>query len=138
MIIAFILMIKEKITILKKLGIGFTLLLLPLTSVLIDYIVFGKDFKLIMYVSLVILYILVEVFLDLVLKIDFRSKLGPHILYIILEYAACFSIVFGVITLDSTIGWIISGFFWTMLALLVYYIIIKKKRKQEIDESQSG
>jgi len=68
-----------------------------------------------------------DVALTRVFKIDFRSKTSRHVPYIILEYAACFSFVFGTLSLDLTIGWIISFFFWTLIGALVYYIIKRRK-----------
>jgi len=72
-----------------------------------------------------------EFLLDMVFKIDFRSKTSRHVPYIILEYAACFSYVFGTLSLDLIIGWIISFFFWTLLGTLVYHIIKQKKKNKE-------
>ncbi len=131
MIIAFILMSKEKFAVLQKVGgIGFSVLLIPLIVILIDYIVVGRGFKLILFTSLIVVYLIAELLLDLVFKINFRSKLALHIPYIILEYAACFSYVFGTLDLDRTIGWIMSGFFWAMLGILIYYIIIRRKNSK--------
>ena len=139
MIIAFILMSKEKFRVLQKVGgIGFSVLLIPLTIILIDYIIVGKGFRLIIFTSLIIVYLITELLLDLVFKIEFRSKPALHIPYIILEYAACFSYVFGTLDLDRTIGWIMSGFFWTMLIVLIYYLIKQgiNKRKTQSNENQ--
>ena len=71
-----------------------------------------------------------ETLLDMVFKIDFRSKPSTHVPYIILEWAAAFSFLFGAIRLDTTIGWIIGVLFWVFIAVLVYYIV---KRRRNIE-----
>ena len=104
MIIAFILMSMNKMKILRNLGFAFAFLLLPLTATLINYIIIGMNFRFFIFIPLIMSYLIVEILLDLILKFDFRSKLSTHIPYIILEYAACFSFVYGVLALDRTIG----------------------------------
>ena len=137
MIIVFILMIKENYSLLQKVGgIGFSVLLVPLFIILIDYIIVGRGFRLILFTSLIIAYLITELLLDLVFKIEFRSKPALHIPYIVLEYAACFSYVFGTLDLDRTIGWIMSGFFWTMLIVLIYYLIKQGINKRKIKPSR--
>jgi hypothetical protein len=80
---------------------------------------------------LIISYLLAEFLLDTVFKIDFRSKASLHVPYIILEYAACFSFVFGALSIGMALGWVISFFFWGFLAVLVYYLIKQRKSKKE-------
>ncbi len=127
---AFILMANDKLKEVKVFGVILAVLMLPIIAILINYITIGKDVKLIVYVILIFSYLMVEFLLDTVFKIDFRSKPSRHVPYIILEYAACFSFVFGSLTLDLTWGWIISFFFWAFLGALIYYIIITKRRKK--------
>ncbi len=131
MISAILLMAKNKMKTVKIFGPILAVLMLPILAVLINYIVFGKDLRFVIYTILIIIYLIAESLLDMVFKIDFRSKTSRHVPYIILEYAACFSFVFGTLSLDLTIGWIISFFFWTLIGALVYYIIKRRKNNQE-------
>ena len=131
MISAVLLMANKKIKTIKIFGVILAVLMLPIIAILINYIVIGKELKFIIYLILILSYLMAELLLDIVFKIDFRSKTSRHVPYIILEYAACFSFVFGTLTLDLTIGWIISFFFWTLIGALVYCIIkLKRKKKQ--------
>ena len=131
MISAVLLMANKKIKTIKIFGVILAVLMLPIIAILINYIVIGKELKFIIYLFLILSYLMAELLLDIVFKIDFRSKTSRHVPYIILEYAACFSFVFGTLTLDLTIGWIISFFFWTLIGALVYCIIkLKRKKKQ--------
>lgn len=131
MISAIILMTNEKMKTIKIFGLILAILMFPIITILINYIVIGRDIKFIIYLILILSYLMAEFLLDMVFKIDFRSKTSSHVLYIILEYAACFSFVFGTLSLDLTIGWIISFFFWTLLGTLVYYIFKQKKNNKK-------
>ena len=127
MISAILLMANKKMKTVKIFGVILAVLMLPITGILINYIVIGKDLRFVLYLILILSYLMAELLLDRVFKIDFRSKTSRHVPYIILEYAACFSFVFGTLSLDLTIGWIISVFFWTLIGALVYYIIKRRK-----------
>ncbi|MFW9936523.1 MAG: hypothetical protein ACFFD5_02670 [Candidatus Thorarchaeota archaeon] len=130
MISALILMANDKMKTVLIFGIILAILMVPISVILIDFLIVGKDLKFIIYLILILSYLMAEFLLDRVFKIDFRSKLSQHIPYIVLEYAACFSFVFGVLSLDLIIGWIISFFFWAFLGVLVYYIILVRKKKR--------
>ncbi|NHJ25821.1 MAG: hypothetical protein EAX89_14665 [Candidatus Lokiarchaeota archaeon] len=130
-IAVFISWTKDKINLVKVIGYLLIALMAPMVIVLINYFTIGKELKFIIYVILIISYLVVELCLDKIFKIDFRSKPSKHVPYIILEYAACFSFVFGALTLDLVMGWIMSFFFWGLLVTLIYYIIDQKKKKQK-------
>ena len=131
MISAVLLMANKKWKTIKIFGVILAFLMLPIIAILINYIVTGKELKFIIYLILILSYLMAELLLDIVFKIDFRSKTSRHVPYIILEYAACFSFVFGTLTLDLTIGWIISFFFWTLIGALVYCIIKLRKNNEK-------
>jgi len=131
MISAILLMAKNKMKTVKMFGPILVVLMLPIVAVLINYIVFGKDLRFIIYTILILIYLMAETLLDMVFKIDFRSKTSTHVPYIIVEWGAAFSFLFGTITLDTTIGWIIAFFFWTFIVILIYYIIKRRKNDQK-------
>jgi len=129
MISAILLMANKKMKTVKIFGPILAVLMLPIVAILINSIVIGKDLRFIIYLILILSYLMAELLLDMVFKIDFRSKTSRHVPYIILEWAAAFSFLFGTLTLDLTIGWIIAFFFWTFIGALVYYIIKRRKDK---------
>ncbi|MBY9004980.1 MAG: hypothetical protein KGD73_13470 [Candidatus Lokiarchaeota archaeon] len=131
MISAILLMTNEKLKTVKIFGFVLAILMLPLVAILINYILIGRELKSIIYIILILVYLMAEFLLDAVFKYDFRSKASTHVPYILLEYGACFSFVFGTLSLDLTIGWIISFFFWTLLGVLAYYIIKLKKNQKK-------
>ncbi len=127
----FILTANNKTDKVKVFGVIFAVLMLPIGAILINYIVIGKPLKLIIYVILILFYLLVEFLLDQVFKIDFRSKLSTHVPYIIIEWAACYSLLFGSLAIDLTWGWVIFFFFLAFIIALVYNIVKLKKLKKE-------
>ncbi len=124
----FVLTANDKTERLKAFGIILFVMIFPVVLVLINYISLGRDLKLIIYLVLILIYLILEFLLDQVFKIDFRSKPSMHIPYIVVEWAACFSFLFGAITLDYIWGWIESFFFFAFIVALIYNIV-KRKRK---------
>ena len=131
MISALLLMANKKMKTVLIVGVILAVLILPIITILINYIVVGKDLRLILYLILILLYLVTEFLLDRVFKIDFRSKLSTHIPYIILEWAAAFSFLYGAIVLDKVIGWIIAVPFWAFIGALIYYLIKQRKANKK-------
>jgi len=129
MIGAILLMANNKMKTVRIFGVILAVLMLPIIVVLINYIVIVIDIRFVIFSILILIYLMAEFLLDSVFKIDFRSKPSTHVPYIIIEWAAAFSFLFGTIRLDATIGWIIAIFFWTFIVALIYYVI--KRRKTE-------
>ncbi|MHA2034909.1 MAG: hypothetical protein ACW98X_00660 [Promethearchaeota archaeon] len=123
---------KENEKLLLRIGVIIISLLIPLIIVFIDYLVIGQELMRIIYIVIIFVYLIVELLLDFILKIDFRTKTSTHVPYIILEYAACFAFIFNTFGINETLGWLVSILFWAMLATLVYYIFIKKKKEKEL------
>ncbi len=131
MISALLLMANKKFKTVRIFGWVLFALMIIVVVIMINFIIASKDLKFIIYTLLIISYLLAEFLLDTIFKIDFRSKISLHIPYIILEYAACFSYVFGTLSIDITIGWVISFFFWAFLGVLVYYLIMQRKSRKQ-------
>lgn len=131
MISAILLMANDKMKTVKIFGVILAVLMLPIIAILINYIVIGKDLRFFIYLVLIFIYLLAEFLLDSVFKIDFRSKTSTHVPYIIIEWAAAFSFLFGTIYLNAIIGWIIAIFFWTFIAVLIYYIVKRRKNNKK-------
>lgn len=131
MISALLLMANKKMKTVLIVGVILVVLILPIITILINYIVVGKDLRLILYLILILFYLVTEFLLDRVFKIDFRSKLSTHIPYIILEWTAAFSFLYGAIVLDKVIGWIIAVPFWAFIGALIYYLIKQRKANKK-------
>jgi hypothetical protein len=117
---------------LRGIGIIILSLSIPLIIVFIDYLVIGQEVMRYIYIIVIFAYLIVELLLDFIFKIEFREKTSTHVPYIILEYAACFAFIFNTIEIDLILGWTVSILFWVMLATLIYYIIQKKKKEKNV------
>ncbi len=128
-ICVFILTANDKNDKVRVFGIILFIMIFPLILVLINYVLVGRNSKLILDLILILIYLALEFLLDQIFKIDFRSKPKQHVPYIIVEWAACFSFLFGAIMLDYTWGWIVAIFFFVFIAALIYNIVKLKKKK---------
>lgn len=128
-ICVFILTANDKTDKVKVFGIILVVMILPIILILINYIIIGTNIRMIIFLMLILFYLIVEFLLDMVLKIDFRSKTSRHVPYIIIEWAACFSFLFGAIAIDSIWGWIVSFFFFAFIIALIYNIVKRKRKK---------
>ena len=128
-ICVFILTANDKEDKVKVFGIILFVMIFPLILVLINYIIVGRNVRFIIFLSLILTYLVLEFLLDQVFKIDFRSKTSQHVPYIIIEWAACFSFLFGALRINYTWGWIVSFFFFAFIAALIYNIVKRKRKK---------
>src|SRR4030042_6148217 len=78
---------------LKVFGAVVVLLMIPFTISLIGYIKAKAKKKIIISHIIILLYLLLEVLLDYILKIPFRQILAIHVSYIFVFYAAAFSMI---------------------------------------------
>jgi hypothetical protein len=117
----------ERFDLVRKLGYVVIGLAAPVAITLVDYWMAGRPLKLLLYMTAILIYILLELVLDFVLKIEFRKKPAIHIPYIIVFYAACFSFIGASFSIDNTWGFIVSVSFWILLASLIYLMRGGKK-----------
>ncbi len=101
-------------------GVAFVLLGIPFTLVFVRYMLQGRSWQTMLPFAVVLIYIAIELFLDYILKFDFRRQLITHIPYIVLEYLAMFSLIGISFSIDQLWGWIVSISFWTVMGSLIY------------------
>ena len=107
-------------------------LAIPLAVVFIHYWISGKESWVLLAMAAIFIYLFVELLLDFIFKIDFRSMLVPHILYIILFYIALFSFIGIAFTIHEAWGYIVSVLFWILLASLIYSLRGKKPKEARV------
>ena len=122
---------REKLV--RTFGILWLCLIVPLSLVFVAYQREGRPAKILIYLLLVFFYMLVELLLDYIFKIDFRARLSTHILYIILEYVALFSLIAIGFDISQFAGTMVSISFWVAMGGLVFLywdriVKINKKR----------
>ena len=120
---------REKLV--KTFGILWLWLIVPLALVFVWYWQEDRETRILVSFGLVFIYMLVELLLDYVFKVDFRSKAVTHVPYIILEYIALFSLIAIAFEIDRTWGTIIAICFWILMGSLIYLYwdkIFKRKK----------
>lgn len=102
---------------------------LPLAVVFGHYIISGEpQWKLISF-GFIFLYLLTELLLDFVFKIEFRKILIPHILYILLFYIAIIGFIRMSFAVNTNWGYAVSVAFWILLGALIYNLTGRRKVK---------
>ena len=109
---------REKLV--KTFGILWLWLLIPLALVFVSYWRSGRETWILINFGFVFFYMLVELLLDYVFKIDFRSKPITHVPYIILEYIALFSLIGIAFEIDQAWGAVVAVCFWILMGSLVF------------------
>jgi hypothetical protein len=107
---------------LKIFGGIVVLLIIPFTITLVGYIKMKAKKKIIISHIFILFYLLLEVLLDYILKIPFREILAIHIPYIIVFYAAAFSMIGVSRTIGRKTGWRVIATFLILIGCLIYYL----------------
>jgi hypothetical protein len=119
-------------------GILWLSLILPLSIVFVAYLREGRPRRILIYLLLVFFYMLVELLLDYVFKVDFRARISTHIPYIVLEYVALFSLIAIAFDISRFAGTMVSICFWIAMGGLVflYWDRIVKVGKKRVTRSR--
>jgi hypothetical protein len=107
-------------TLLKVFGTIVVLLIIPFTISLIGYIKAKAKRKIIISHIIILCYLFLEVMLDYVLKIPFREILALHVPYIIVFYAATFSMIGVARTISRKMGLLVLSTFLVLIGCLIY------------------
>ena len=99
------------------------LLIFPFTITLIGYIKEKEEKKIIISLVIILLYLFLEVLLDYILIIPFRDILALHIPYIIVFYAAEFSMIGVTFDKNKKMGVVVLVAFFILLGCLIYMYI---------------
>ncbi len=108
---------------LKIFGAFVVFLIIPFTISLIRYIKAKAKKKIIISHIIILLYLLLEVLLDYVLKIPFREILVIHVPYIIVFYAATFSMIGVSRTISKKAGMLVISTFLVLIGCLIYNLL---------------
>jgi hypothetical protein len=113
----------DNIILLKTFGLIVVLLSIPFTISLIGYIRNKAKKEIIISHIFIILYLILEILLDYILKIPFREILAIHIPYIIVFYAAAFSMVGVSFDINRKIGFVVLITFCILIGCLIYIFL---------------
>jgi hypothetical protein len=101
-------------------GYVFISLIVPFALTLRGYVREGAERKIVISNTVVLLYLVLELLLDYVLRIPFREMLAIHVPYIIVFYAAEFSLMSVSFHIGRKAGYAVAATFCVLLGCLAY------------------
>ena len=104
----------------RVIGIIVLFLIIPFTISLIGYMKEKEEKKIIISLIVILFYFFLEILLDYILIIPFRDILALHIPYIIVFYAADFSMIGVTFDKNKKMGFVVLVTFFIMLGCLIY------------------
>ena len=110
----------EQMELVRTLGYPIISLIFPFGYTLRKYIENNDERKVIISNALIIVYLLLELLLDFILVIPFRDILWLHIIYIMVFYAAEFSMIGISFNKDRRMGFVVLFTFFILIGCLVY------------------
>ena len=110
----------NQMTLVRLIGVPIITLIIPFSYTLNTFLKSKGEKMVIASNSLIIIYLLLELLLDYVLLIPFRENLVMHVSYILVFYAAEFSIIGVSFRLNRKIGFVVLASFFVLLGCLVF------------------
>ena len=104
----------------RTLGLPIGSLILPFGYTLRKFMENRDERKVIISNAVIIVYLVVELLLDIILVIPFRDILWLHILYILVFYAAEFSMIGVSFNKDRKMGFVVLSTFVVLIGCLAY------------------
>lgn len=101
-------------------GLVVALLAIPFAITFVVYLRNRAGKRIIISHIFILGYLGVEILFDFVLRIPFREILWLHVVYILIFYAAAFSMIGVARRINRTAGWLVIGTFLVLIACLIY------------------
>jgi len=93
---------------------------IPLFIIILNYILIGKELWIIIYIIIMISFLMIEMVLDYILKIDFRTNLKIVVPYVIIYYIAFWGLLAISFVINLIAGFIVFGVFILNLISTIY------------------
>jgi len=98
-------------------------LIIPFTITLLGYVKEKAKNRTIISHGFILFYLFLELLLDHILKIPFREILAIHVPYIIVFYAAMFSMIGVSFDKNRKMGFVVTITFLILIGCLIYYLL---------------
>jgi len=98
-------------------------LIMPFTLTLLGYVKAKAEKRTIISHGFILCYLFLELSLDYILKIPFRDILAIHVPYIIVFYAAMFSMLGVSFDKNRKMGFVVTITFLILIGCLIYYLL---------------
>ena len=98
-------------------------MIVPFAVTLIGYLRAKESKKTIVSNAIVLFYLVLELLLDYILQIPFREILAIHVPYIVVFYAALFSMMAVSFEKNRKMGYVVIATFWILIGCLIYNLL---------------
>jgi len=98
-------------------------LIVPFAITLLGYMRKKAEKKTIISHVFILFYLFLELFLDYILRVPFREILAIHVPYIIVFYAALFSMIAVSFEKNKKMGSLVIATFLILIGCLIYYLL---------------
>ncbi len=98
-------------------------MIVPFAVALIGYLRAKESKKTIIANAIVLFYLVLELSLDYILQIPFREILAIHVPYIVIFYAALFSMMAVSFEKNKKMGYVVIATFWLLIGCLIYNLL---------------
>jgi len=98
-------------------------LIIPFTITLLGYMKEKAEKRTIISHVFILFYLFLELLLDYILKIPFREIVAIHVPYIIVFYAAMFSMIGVSFNKNRKMGFVVTITFLMLIGGLIYYLL---------------
>jgi len=98
-------------------------MIVPFAVTLIAYLRAKESKKTIISNAIVLFYLVLELLLDYILQIPFREILAIHVPYILVFYAALFSMMAVSYEKNKKMGYVVIITFWILIGCLIYNLL---------------
>ena len=98
-------------------------MIVPFAVTSIGYLRAKESKKTIVSNAIVLFYLVLELLLDYILQIPFREILAIHVPYIIVFYAALFSMMVVSFEKNKRMGYVVVATFWILIGCLIYNLL---------------
>jgi len=98
-------------------------LIIPFTITLLGYMKEKAEKRTIVSHVFILFYLFLELLLDSILRIPFREILAIHVPYIVVFYAAMFSMIGVSFDKNRKMGFVVTITFLILIGCLIYYLL---------------
>jgi hypothetical protein len=98
-------------------------MIVPFAVTLLEYVRAKESKKTIVSNAIVLFYLVLELLLDYILQIPFREILAIHVPYIVVFYAALFSMMAVSFEKNKRMGYVVIATFWILIGCLIYNLL---------------
>ena len=97
--------------------------IVPFSVTLLGYVRAKESKKTVISNAIVLFYLVLELLLDYILQIPFREILAIHVPYIVIFYAALFSMMAVSYEKNKKMGYVVITTFWILIGCLIYNLL---------------